>query len=190
MKTLYLNHNGFSQFCKESDKNKTIKFPFNFLRLPPAPPAVLKGKVRKFLVLVRDQREREARIVSITTKSERTIWERATTRSARAKLIKILWILFIQSSNFVQETPPIFTFARNGRMWSVAKRHSVPRTRYAPRFFQVHGEHALGDVEVRLSKAQSPAMAGQPIFLFALSSGVKRFLISIVQKLSFQYKYE
>ena len=91
-----------------SDENKTIKFPFNFLRLPPAPPpAVLKGKVRKFLVLVRDWKEREARIVSIATKSERTIWFKATTRSARAKLIKILWILFIQCSNFVQKTPPV-----------------------------------------------------------------------------------
>ena len=87
-------------------------------------------------------------------------------------------------------SPPIITFARNGRMWSVAKRHRMPRTRYAPRFFQVYGERALGDVEVRLSKAKSPAVAGQPIFLFALSSDVKRFLISIVQKLSFQYAYE
>ena len=43
-----------------TDENKTIKFPFNFLRLPPAPPAVF-SKERKFLVLVRDQREREAR---------------------------------------------------------------------------------------------------------------------------------
>jgi len=25
----------------------------------------------------------------------------------------------------------------------------MPRTRYAPRFFQAHGERALGDVEVR-----------------------------------------
>jgi hypothetical protein len=75
-------------------------------------------------------------------------------------------------------------------MWSVAKRHRVPRTRYAPRFFQAHGERALGDVEVRLSKAQSKTKVLQPIFLFALSGDVKRFLISIVQKLSFQYKYE
>ena len=190
MKTLYLNHNGFSVFCKGSDENKTIKFPFNFLRLPPAPPAVLKGKARKFLVLVRDWKEREARIVSITTKSERTIWFKATTRSARALVIKILRILFIKSSNFVQETPPIFTFARNGRMWSVAKRHRMPRTRYAPRFFQAHGERTLGDVEVRLSKAQSKTEVLQPIFLFALWAIVMRFLISIVQKLSFQYKYE
>jgi hypothetical protein len=34
------------------------------------------------------------------------------------------------------------------------------------------------------------AFAKQPIFLFALSGDVKRFLISIVQKLTFQYKYE
>jgi len=44
----------------------------------------------------------------------------------------------------------------------------MPRTRYAPRFFQAHGERALGDVEVRLSKAQSKTKVLQPIFLFAL----------------------
>jgi len=47
MKTLITEHRGklpkqkiplrFSLICKGSDKNKTIKFPFNFLRLPPAP---------------------------------------------------------------------------------------------------------------------------------------------------------
>jgi len=79
----------------------------------------------------------------------------ATTRSARASVIKILRILLVKSSNFVQETPPIITFARNGRVWSVTKRHGMPRTRYAPRFFQVYGERALGDVEVRLSLAQN-----------------------------------
>ena len=113
----------FSLICKGSDENKTIKFPFNFLRPPPAPPAVLKGKARKFLVLVRDWKEREARIVSITTKSERTTWFKATTRSARAKLIKIRRILFIQSSNFVQETPPVGIFQASGsRLASVERR--------------------------------------------------------------------
>ena len=34
-------------------------------------------------------------------------------------------------------SPPIFTFAQNGRMWSVASRHRMPRTHYAPLFFQV-----------------------------------------------------
>lgn len=89
--------------------NKTIKFPFIFLAAPPTPPAE-NGSVRKFLVLVRDWKEREARIVRFTTKSERTIWERVTTRSTRAKSIKIMRILLIQCSNFVQKTPPIFTF--------------------------------------------------------------------------------
>ena len=154
-------------FCVKRRK-QNHKISFHFFAAPPCTPRLLNGLVRKFLVLVRDWKEREARIVSITTKSERTIWFKATTRSARCKLIKILRILFIKSSNFVQETPPIFTFARNGGMWSVAKRHRMPRTRYAPRFFQAHGERTLGDVEVRLSKAQSKTKVLQPIFLFAL----------------------
>ena len=57
------------------------------------------------MVLVRDRREREARTVRFTTESERTIWERATTRSARASVVKILRILLVQCSNFVQEIP-------------------------------------------------------------------------------------
>ena len=48
MNSLYLNHNGFFEFCKGYGESKTKTFPFNFLRLPPAPPAVLKGKGRKF----------------------------------------------------------------------------------------------------------------------------------------------
>ena len=53
MKTLYLNNSGFSEFYKLnycSGESKTKKFPFNFLRLPPAPPPFF-WKVRKFLVL-------------------------------------------------------------------------------------------------------------------------------------------
>ena len=57
--------------------------------------------------MVRVWKEREAWIVRIATKCERTIWSKATMRSARAKLIKILRTLFAKSSNFVQETPQI-----------------------------------------------------------------------------------
>jgi hypothetical protein len=47
-------------------------------------------------------------LVRITTQSERTRQFQATTRSARAKSVhKILRILFIQCSNFVQKTPPV-----------------------------------------------------------------------------------
>jgi len=104
MKTLYLNHNEFFEFCKGYDENKTIKSPFNFLRLPTAPPAVfLKG--RKFLVLrgAEDKRRQEECVrcthgvcrskdgatprrglVDITTSFARTTEFQATTRSARA----------------------------------------------------------------------------------------------------------
>lgn len=44
MKSLYLNHNGFFEFCKGYGESKTIKFPFNFSRLPPAPPPFFKDK--------------------------------------------------------------------------------------------------------------------------------------------------
>ena len=88
-------------------RKQNHKISFHFFAAPPCTPRLLNGLVRKFLVLVRDQREREARTVRTTTKSERTIGFKATTRSARALFFKILRILFIKSSNFVQETPQI-----------------------------------------------------------------------------------
>ena len=126
----------------ESGESKTIKFPFNFLRLPPAPPAVFL-RIRKFLVLRRAEDERrQAECVlcahgvcrsedgatprrggiGITTRSARKMKFEATTRSARGLFVKILRILFVQCSNFVQKTPPIFTFARMSKNGSVAKR--------------------------------------------------------------------
>ena len=93
---------------------------------------------------------------------------RATTRSARGLFVKILRILFVKSSNFVQKTPPNCAFARNGEMWGVALRRQVPFLRYAPRFFQSQRKRAVAHEVVRLSKAQSKTKVLQPIFLFAL----------------------
>ena len=102
MKSLYLNYNGFLQFCKGS---KTKKFPFNFSRLPPAPPAVFL-RIRKFLVLrgAEDERRQAECVrlrtygvcrsedgatprrggVGITTDAERTMKFGVATRVARA----------------------------------------------------------------------------------------------------------
>jgi len=66
----------------------------------------------------------------------------------------------------------------------------MPFLRYAPRFFQGQRKRAVAQERVRLSKAQNKTEVLQPIFLFALPSDVKRFLISIAQKLTFQYAYE
>ncbi len=87
--------------------------------------------------------------VGVTTDAERTISFRDTTRAARGLFVKIHRILLIQCSNFVQKTPPVFTFARNDRMWSVALRRQVPFLRYAPRFFQGNGKRALAHEVVR-----------------------------------------
>ena len=142
--------NDISAVIKRRQQNQKISF--HFLSGSPHTPAE-KGLARKFLVLLGNQREREAR--RVCTRSARTIWFRATTRSARAKLIKILRILLIQCSNFVQKTPPILTFARMDEGRRVTKRHAMPFLRYAPRFFQRHDERAVAHEVVRLSKAQS-----------------------------------
>jgi hypothetical protein len=64
----------------------------------------------------------------------------------------------------------------------------MPFLRYAPRFFQRQRKRAVAHEVVRLSNAQSKTEVLQPIFLFALSGDVKRFLISLARKPNFQYE--
>ena len=81
------------------------KFPFHFLSAPPTPPAEenKKGK-ENFWVLHTRVRERvRGALVRITTQSGRTSQFQATTRSARAKLVRVL---FEMGSNFFKQTPP------------------------------------------------------------------------------------
>ena len=91
-------------------RKQNHKISFHFFAAPPCTPRLLNGLVRKFLVLyARLEGACEARTVRITTQSERTRKYKATTRSARAELIKILRIFFVKSSNFVQKTPQMQT---------------------------------------------------------------------------------
>ncbi len=48
-------------------RKQNHKISFHFFAAPPCPPRLLNGLVRKFLVLVRDQREREACTSRFTT---------------------------------------------------------------------------------------------------------------------------
>jgi len=62
MKSLYLNHSEFVDKCKcvkRRKQNPNISCQ-SFLRPPPAPPAAFL-RIKKFLVLICDRREREAR---------------------------------------------------------------------------------------------------------------------------------
>ncbi|MAJ97571.1 MAG: hypothetical protein CMI56_03080 [Parcubacteria group bacterium] len=52
----------------------------------------------------------------------------------------------------VNTSPPIFTFARNGKSERVAKRHGMPFLRRAPRFFQSQSKRAVAHEVVRMSK--------------------------------------
>ena len=98
---------------KRRKQNHKISFHF-FSGYPHTPRRKWIGK-EIFGFGLRPQGACEARRVGAGRRSARTIGFRATTHSARASVIKILRILLIQCSNFVQKTPPIFTFARNGR---------------------------------------------------------------------------
>jgi len=91
-----------SGVVKRRKQNRKISFHFF---AAPLHPRLLNGLVRKFLVLYAIGRSARRAEISVTILSERKIKFRITTRSARTKLIKILRILFIHCSNFVQETP-------------------------------------------------------------------------------------
>src|SRR3989338_5320429 len=69
------------------------KFPFHFLSAHPTPPAEekKKGKENFWFLLPRPKGADEARRVRFTTQSERTMQYRATTRSARAKSVRLLF---------------------------------------------------------------------------------------------------
>jgi len=90
-------------------RKQNHKISFHFFAAPPCTPRLLNGLVRKFLVLYASGASARRAQVGVTTLSERKTKFRITTRSARALVIKILRILIIKNSNFVQETPP-FSF--------------------------------------------------------------------------------
>jgi hypothetical protein len=92
VESLYLNHSEFMSKCKymkRRKQNHKISYQFFDEGAPPRffiplhPPPFF-SKVRKFLVLVCDWKEREARTVCFTTESKRTRKFGVTTRSARA----------------------------------------------------------------------------------------------------------
>ena len=73
------------------------KFPFHFLSAPPTPPAELNQKGRKIFGFCPRESASAAE-----AQSERTIQSRATTRSARATLVRVLLEM---SSDFFKQTP-------------------------------------------------------------------------------------
>ena len=109
MDSLYFNHSEFMSKCKSFIKRRkqNHKISFHFFCGSPCTPRLLNGLVRKFLVLYATGRSARRAEISVTILSERKIKFRITTRSARASVIKILRILIVKSSNFVQETPQI-----------------------------------------------------------------------------------
>ena len=95
--------------CKLKRRKQNHKISFHFFAAPPCNPRLLNGLVRKFLVLYASGASARRAQVGVTTLSERKTKFRITTRSARALVFKILRILFVKSSNFVQETPQLPT---------------------------------------------------------------------------------
>jgi len=87
------------------------KFPFHFLSAPPTPPAEEKkeGKENFWFLHTRVRERVRGALVRITTQSERTRQFQATTRSARAKSVRVLLEM---GSNFFKQTPPILKNAR------------------------------------------------------------------------------
>jgi hypothetical protein len=131
---------------KRRKQNHKISFQF-FAAPPPCTPPAVFLRIRKFLVLrarLEGARPRRGG-VSITTRSARKIMLRATTHAARGLFVKILRILFIQCSNFVQKAPQIFHYLGTMlRWWCDDQNYRIERyarkvARVTPQIF-----HCLG----------------------------------------------
>ena len=89
---------------------------------------------------------------------------------------KLVFRIFVKKcSNFVQKTPPIFTFCEIVRNSLGAKRLGVVFFRYFEGIFEIQNQSAVGNAEVRRAKLWS-RLAGQTnLFSFAFSERLSVF---------------
>ena len=135
------------------------KFPFHFLSAPPTPPAEenKKGK-ENFLVLPARVREcGRGALVRITTQSERTMQFRATTRSARAKSVRVLLEM---GSNFFKQTPPNLICIRIDRARAKGAGLGWHFRQEIPRGFEFRQKHSRRKSAVPQAEACSVLRTG------------------------------
>jgi len=79
------------------------------------------------------------------------------------KRTSLFWILFKESSNFVQKTPPIFTFYEIVRGCLGAKRLGMVFFRYFEGIFEVARQRAVG-MRKFLCESTEKTKFSEPIF--------------------------
>jgi hypothetical protein len=86
-------------------------------------------------------------------------------RMVHGLIVKILWIFFKKSSNFVQKTQPSFTFYKIISFCPGALRLFMVFFRYDPGIFEVTGQRAVGKKEVpALKRRENKVFKNQSFF--------------------------
>ncbi len=113
----------------------------------------------------RAQNEKSKEYFSVVVRAER----------ATAGLASLVGILLKECSNFVQKTPPSFTFSEIERGCLGASRLGMVFFRNFPSIFEIARQRAVGNAEVRRAKLWS-RLAGQTnLFSFAFSERLSVF---------------
>jgi len=146
-------------FSETETAKQNQKFPFHFLSAPPTPPAEenKKGK-ENFWVLPARVRERgRGALVLITMQSERTRQFQATTRSARAKSVRVLLEM---GSNFFKQTPPKLICIRIDRARAEGAGLGWHSRQEIPRGFEFRQKHSRREAAVPQAEACSVLRTG------------------------------
>jgi len=91
------------------------------------------------------------------------------------KRTSLFWILFKESSNFVQKTPPSFTFSEIERCCLGAKRLGMVFFRYFEGIFEIARQRAAGNAEVPVRKHRENEVFRTNPFSFAFSERLSAF---------------
>src|SRR3989344_235967 len=135
------------------------KFPFHFLSAPPTPPAEenKKGKENFWFLPARVRECGRGALVRFTTQSERTMQFRASTRSARAKSVRVLLEM---GSNFFKQTPPNLISIRIDRARARGAGLSWHFRQEIPRGFEFRQKHSRREAAVPQANACSVLRTG------------------------------
>jgi hypothetical protein len=91
---------------------------------------------------------------------------------------KLVFRIFVKkSSNFVQKTPPIFTFCEIVRMSLGAKRLGMVFFRYLKGIFEIVKERAVGNAEVRRAKLWQNEILQTNLFSFVRQRADERLSV-------------
>ena len=96
---------------------------------------------------------------------------------ATAGLASLLGVLLKKCSNFVQKTPPSFTFSEIERCCLGAKRLGMVFLRYFEGIFEIQKQSAVGNTEVRRAKLWQNEILQTNLFSFAFSERLSVFFI-------------